>query len=29
MAMVMGHEFVTCGVSNLDFGAFVAPSLGL
>jgi hypothetical protein len=27
MAMVMGYEFVTCG--NLDFGAFVAPSLGL
>ncbi len=29
MAIVMGYEFVTCGVSNLDFGAFVAPSLGL
>ncbi len=29
MAMVMGYEFVTCGVSNLNFGAFVAPSLGL
>jgi hypothetical protein len=29
LPIVMGYEFVTCGVSILNFGPSIAPSLGL
>jgi hypothetical protein len=29
LLIVMGYEFVTCGVSILDVGPSIAPSLGL